>query len=411
MIKSVTIKNFQAHENTHISFQDHLNLIVGLSNSGKSSIIRAMGVVVNNNWNKQMVRTGYEFCTVKIQTDKGWVEVERGEKVNRWKCKQNDGQIQLFKNVGTKVPDLATKILGMGERDRGGDIKQLPNFQFQLERHYMLSQVGEKKSTSNMIARMMDNAIGLGGMQDLIKDISSDLLKDKKWLTQKQNQITQLKSSITDELIFNDVNKHVENLISLRDKLSQMNESITKAEKVYDGYLSLKKKLEEKKDYVKSFEKIDDIEKLYKSINPMVKQIDLIEKIIKQKHLIQKSQKYALIDVDCIYKKIDECNKCLCLIELYEKSLNVSKKLNQKKKYADIDIDVIYGKYDQLNKQKQKIQRADDILVKARKVWKDRVSAKSNCQTYSKQQDQYHREFEKIKKQLGVCPLCGNKLV
>ena len=51
----------------------------------------------------------------------------------------------------------------------------------------MLSEIGDKKATSNMIARMMDNAIGLGGMEDLIKDISTDLLKDKKWLTEKQN--------------------------------------------------------------------------------------------------------------------------------------------------------------------------------------------------------------------------------
>ncbi|MBR4315936.1 MAG: hypothetical protein IKP65_03065 [Alphaproteobacteria bacterium] len=33
-------------------FSEHFNLIIGLSNSGKSSIIRALGVIVNNNWNK-----------------------------------------------------------------------------------------------------------------------------------------------------------------------------------------------------------------------------------------------------------------------------------------------------------------------------------------------------------------------
>lgn len=114
MIKKVILYNFESHVNTTINFTDNFNLIVGESNSGKSAIIRAMGVVVNNNWDKDMVRSGCDFCRVTIETDKGWVEAERGEKINRWRCQENGSEIQCFKNVGTKVPDLATKILGMG---------------------------------------------------------------------------------------------------------------------------------------------------------------------------------------------------------------------------------------------------------------------------------------------------------
>ncbi len=51
----------------------------------------------------------------------------------------------------------------MGEKNRG-DFKEMPNFMFQLDKHYMLSEIDGKKATANMIARMMDNAIGLGGM-------------------------------------------------------------------------------------------------------------------------------------------------------------------------------------------------------------------------------------------------------
>ena len=62
MIKSVSIQNFEAHEDTTVQFGDGMNSIVGLSNSGKSAIIRALMVVVDNEWSKEMVRTGYEFC-------------------------------------------------------------------------------------------------------------------------------------------------------------------------------------------------------------------------------------------------------------------------------------------------------------------------------------------------------------
>lgn len=106
MIKSVTIQNFEAHEDTTITFGEGMNSIVGLSNSGKSSCIRALMMVVNNEWSKEMVRNGYDFCRVKIETERGWVEAERGEKVNRWRCKEGDNEAQLFQKVGTSVPDL-----------------------------------------------------------------------------------------------------------------------------------------------------------------------------------------------------------------------------------------------------------------------------------------------------------------
>ncbi len=135
MIKSVRMQNFESHEDTEIEFTEGMNLIVGQSNSGKSSILRALRMVVDNEWTKDMVRNGYEYCRVRVTTDRGWVEAERGEKVNRWRCQEDGGELQEYKKVGTSVPELATKILGMGQRDRGAGIKELPNFQSQLEKH------------------------------------------------------------------------------------------------------------------------------------------------------------------------------------------------------------------------------------------------------------------------------------
>ena len=99
MIKKIRIRNFESHEDTTINFQEGFNLIVGKSNSGKSSIIRALNVVVNNDWDKDMVRNGSEFCTITVETEKGFVEVERGEKANRWKCQELNGEIQNYKKI------------------------------------------------------------------------------------------------------------------------------------------------------------------------------------------------------------------------------------------------------------------------------------------------------------------------
>ena len=46
MIKKIIMKNFESHENSEIEFSGGLNLIIGQSNQGKSSIVRALALVV-----------------------------------------------------------------------------------------------------------------------------------------------------------------------------------------------------------------------------------------------------------------------------------------------------------------------------------------------------------------------------
>ena len=410
MIKKVSLYNFESHQDTTITFNENLNLIVGISNSGKSSLIRAMGVVVNNNWTKDMVRTGCDFCRVTLETERGWVEAERGEKINRWRCKEGDNEIQLFKNVGTKVPDLATKILGMGERDRGGDIKELPNFQFQLEKHYMLSEIGEKKATSNMIARMMDNAIGLGGMEDLIKDISTDLLKDKKWLTEKQNEIIEIKSTIIDEIIFNNYQKLVNEIENKQNKLISLEEDIRIADKYkshYDICLDNKNKNEV---ILNNFPDSIKLINLYETVNKLY---EFIQKCIKMQQLMNAFNtlsKILDVDVDEIKRTYEQCVKISNSINVCEKTIVLINKSNCLQKILEIETDKFQIKKDYLIELNDKIKDADVKLNNARELWKKKVNSEKELKSIIQELKSVEREFEGLKSKLGVCPLCGTEL-
>ena len=48
MIKSIDIENFQSHKKTRIDFDPGVNVIIGRSDSGKTSILRALNWVINN---------------------------------------------------------------------------------------------------------------------------------------------------------------------------------------------------------------------------------------------------------------------------------------------------------------------------------------------------------------------------
>ena len=143
MIKRIALKNFESHEDSTIEFSDGLNLIIGQSNQGKSSIVRALAMVVANRFDRDSVRTGAKYCSVTVETEKGTVTAERGEDTNHWIIETPQGKKE-YRNIGSSVPSEVLEVLGMGERARG-EIKELPNIMFQLEKHYMLSEIDGKK--------------------------------------------------------------------------------------------------------------------------------------------------------------------------------------------------------------------------------------------------------------------------
>jgi DNA repair ATPase RecN len=410
MIKSVSIQNFEAHEDTTIHFTDGMNSIVGLSNSGKSAIIRALMVVVDNEWSKEMVRTGYEFCRVKVETERGWVEAERGEKVNRWRCKEGDNEIQLFQKVGTSVPELATKILGMGKRERGNGISELPNFQTQLEKHYMLAEIGDKKATSNMIAVMMDNAIGLGGMEDLIKDFSADLLKDRKWLNEKQQEIVDLKSGIIDESIFSQYQKDVARIGELHEAVGSIDSDISTA----DGYLGKVGDCKDRLDVArKRLESIPDVQVLM-DVSEDVETLDggiaIVQKALGVEESLATATKLSGIDADSMYNVSGRYESLCRTINACEKIVAMEDALSVAKQMAGIDSDALERLQKEVDAMDDGVSVAESRLFSARDAWKRHSVAKKEANSLAAELAGAENEFEKLKKELGVCPLCGGKL-
>jgi hypothetical protein len=410
MIKSVSIQNFEAHEDTTIEFGEGMNSIVGLSNSGKSAIIRALMVVVDNEWSKEMVRTGFEFCRVKVETERGWVEAERGEKVNRWRCQEGDGEIQFYQKVGTTVPELATKILGMGKRERGGGIAELPNFQTQLEKHYMLSEIGEKKATSNMIAVMMDNAIGLGGMEDLIKDFSSDLVKDKKWLTEKQEEIVDLKTGIIDESIFNQHEKDVENIGKLKDVIETMDSDISVADNYLEKYVDAKSRKEIADKRLASIPECNEMYGHIEDIKTIKDGLALVEKTKTASENLEKAETIVKVNDKKMTDVLEKYRSLHGMIGICEKVIDGEKKLDLAKGIAVIDSNKMDEVRNDVLKIDEKINDAETKLDNARDLWKRQSNATKEAKSYANEQSEAEKEFEDLKKELGVCPLCGNKL-
>lgn len=359
MIKKVKIKYFQSHEDSQIQFDDGMNLIIGQSDSGKSSIIRAIACCVANRWQKQQVRTGHTYCEAYVQTERGWVECQRGQGINKWKI--FDGkQVKEYKSIGSGVPEETPFILGMGERKRG-QIKELPNFMFQLQKHYMLSEIDGKKATSNLVARMMDNAIGLGGMQDLIKNLSVDLGKDKRRLTELETQISETKSQILDEILFESYTKLLRDCKNRQEEIKELIQLIQNSQGLHKKLSVAKERHSIVNEKILSLKDIQELQNNKKELMNLQRVLQFVKK----------KEKYDR----------------LCSVQVE----NIQQLMQDYK-----SLEYIYNK----------IKKIKDIQknISGKMVMYNRINF--NMMKAQKEKSQKENRFQELKHLLGKCPLC-----
>lgn len=410
MIQKIRMQNFESHEDTEIEFTEGMNLIVGQSNSGKSSILRALRMVVDNEWNKDMVRNGYEYCRVRVTTDRGWVEAERGEKVNRWRCQENEGELQEYKKVGTSVPELATKILGMGQRERGAGIKELPNFQSQLEKHYMLSEIGEKKSTSGLVAVMMDNAIGLGGMEELIKDFSTDMQRDRKWISSTQSDIEGIRKGMVDETLFESYGNLVESIGKSMESVESTESTLNTAETMLERHDGLRRSLDKADGSLSLYPDFGEVDGILDEAGKLNAGISLLESTAALEAEVERASRPLAVDADGLLEKCSACKAMSDRISRCSDGLALSRRLAEASLAASVDTDSMKGLLDRIAGLSSRIRDAEAALSMARKTWKDRADAVKSEKALSEELEKAASGLERLKRELGICPLCGGKL-
>lgn len=147
MISQVILENFQSHKHSTFNFDKGLNLIVGSSNQGKTSLVRALSLVLYNQWDKSWVRVGASFCRITLTMDSGIVVTrEKGEKVNKYILQVPSQPPQEFVNFGTDVPEPISKVLRIGKIELDKDDSLTLNYASQLESLFLFNRSGSQKA-------------------------------------------------------------------------------------------------------------------------------------------------------------------------------------------------------------------------------------------------------------------------
>lgn len=284
MISKLKLKSFQAHKSSELEFCNGVNAIIGESDEGKTSIIRALY------WAGQNKPAGGDFissfskrgeCSATIEID--------GNEITRLKNKsKNEYRIneQPFKALGKGgIPEEVSSILKMDEL----------NFQNQMDSPFLLS------SSSGEVAKYLNNIVNLNVIDESLRKINSKVndynkdiaskesdiesnkaeLETYKWIDQAEKELNDLESINTEYETKKTDNRILADLLNdIDDLLEELEQFKDRDQELYDICLLIDeyKNYEAQQNHLNSFK--DDLNAI-KSISDKIDSLPFDKKEIK----------------------------------------------------------------------------------------------------------------------------------
>ncbi|MFA7287360.1 MAG: AAA family ATPase [Melioribacteraceae bacterium] len=277
-LDKVTVKNFQTHCNSELPLHSGVSIISGNSDSGKSSLLRAVNLVLSNR------PTGFGFkpwsakkkdvTECKLEFSDGTVERRKSETIDEYILTIGD-EVKEFKSLNRTVPDEIKDFLNLADY----------NFQDQEEgRHFFISESPAHRaqmlneisglgiidqSLSNVNSLIRENNSKQKQVEDTIKSLSSEIDKIK-FIDEADKLLVQIEELFINcellELMNNNLNTYIQEIQEIESKILE-----------YNKVLKHKKELQELQELIK---KHNELETKQKSLNEYVANINNVQEVI-----------------------------------------------------------------------------------------------------------------------------------
>ena len=400
MIQNLKIQNFQSHENTEISFNKGVNVIVGSSDSGKSAIIRALRWVTTCNPRGDAIRSFWGGDTkVSITTHEGHViERTRTNSINRYILRKNNDEELIFDAFGNNVPKEIEEIL---------NLEEAINFQHQIDPPFLISETaGSTASHFNRMASLEKIDLGLKNTKSMQNAVNSRI-------DIKIEERTKLREELKVFKYLNHAEKDLVSLEEIKDIIGGKIESKETLEELTTELNELNISLVEIQTFLKSEIGVAFLIQKAKKLDVLntqsLKLQDLINVIENIKEQVQENVK--ILDAeDLLMRQID-----------FQKSLEL--KISQKNKlsllWADLnsikdELSLLQGLDIVLSEISTLIEKNNAFFTKEKKI-SQLGSIIEDINLYTERLD---IEWELLRKNENtlkdylpdICPLCNSKL-
>lgn len=277
MIHSLLIKNYQSHKLTRLKFDKGVNVFIGTSDAGKSSIVRALDLVFNNNPSGDGYRSDWGGETkVRVRTEDHVVKRVKDKTVNSYFSKEiGQEKFVEYKSFGQTVPEDVKAILNSSSL----------NFQEQHDPSFMLTM------SSGEVARYLNKIIHLDVIDRATLSVASGLKKERGDLKYSEEYVERMLEDVKQfdwlleaEKQLNEievVDKQLEQKIGGYDNLVEIITEVITIEddlKIYSGLDCFEKEV---KELEKKQKKVKDLEKKQGRLDAILTGIEEYSKKIK----------------------------------------------------------------------------------------------------------------------------------
>lgn len=303
-IKKVIIENFQSHKYTELDFDEHLNVIVGPSDQGKSAIIRGIKwALFNEPSGNFFIREGENDCSVTIVfNDDTKIKRYKSKSKNLYYFYDSKGEEHIFEGFGTSVPKEILEATNIRKIHLDGKQTSSMNISDQLEGPFLLS---EKPATrANAVGRLVGVHIVDDAVGETLKDIRN-LNISKRSLVK---QLNRLETNLKEYDYLKDLDNTVRKLEDIKNKIKKLE--------------SIKKQLNDiRKKYLYIKKEIDDIQKIVNCLGDISK----LDGIVNDLDVNVKLYNF----IDNKQRKILDINKSICynenIVSTYKEIYRVDK--------------------------------------------------------------------------------------
>lgn len=266
-ISTIIIKNFQSHRHTVLNLDEHVNVILGSSDVGKTAILRALGwVFFNEPQGTAFIRAGETSTSVELIYSDGYsVKRIRNKKFNGYHINHPDfDEPKKLSGFGSSVPEEIQEFTGVRKFEIADKIESSITYQTQLEGAFLLSESSIKKAKaigaiSNV--NIIDRAIQIANSN--IKDFRKNINTSEEALKNSEEQIKE----------YDNLDERKQNLEKVKDLYSEliqknkMNENLSVLNQRLDNNIE---RIKTEENTIKSLSFVDETYKTYYKLNSLL---------------------------------------------------------------------------------------------------------------------------------------------
>jgi exonuclease SbcC len=304
-IKRLEITNFQSHEFTTIDFVNGLNAIVGESNQGKTSIIRAIRwCFLNSPDGTDFIRNGANEAIVKVFLSNGKTIIRKRDrkKGNFYELIDENGKLDPFSGFGKKIPEKIVKAHGITPVGDG------IYFQIaeQTEGPFMMSLKPKQR------AEVLGNLEELSRVDRALSEVNSDHTASNKAKNSVEKELKKLKLELEKKKVeIERLQVKIGTLKELKEGIEsilEVNEYMTKQLKrlcdIQEELIQLKKDIEKADRLITEWPaEADDQVRQFRFLSPIINRLEQLQAELSVLHTIPEDKIRAW---DGKRKEIDE---------------------------------------------------------------------------------------------------------